>query len=422
MRTPAVTVLAVAAAAFLLVSLISRNPLFALLTLPLFVLLTLGVLLRPAPLRLRVERAISRDRIAVDQEVSVALTIRNLGASVDFLEVEDRLPREAEVLEGTPHLVTRVGSGGSVTVRYRVALRAKGELALGPLVLRSREPLGLHFEEEALPLTATLVVAPKMEDVRRLRVAPRRTRTLLGQTRSRHLGPGSEFWGVREYEPGDELRAINWKASARFGRLFTNEFEGERSADAVIVLDARAEADVGPAGASTVELGVRAAVSLSATILHAQNRVGLIVQRDVIDWVYPGYGKRQLYRIVDHLLHVRSGGEWPLEHVVWVVSRFFPRQCQLILVTPLVDRRALDNVITLAAHGFDLLVVAPSPLEVERAMYREDPYVDASYRVLRLERDNLVADLRRYATVVEWDGVTPLAAALGGVRPYPIRR
>ena len=422
MRTPLTTGFGAAGAALVLLSLITRHPVFAVLALPVLVLLTLSVLQAPAPIRVRVDRRISRDRVAVGQEVDVVLRVRNEGESHRLLEIEDRIPSEAVVLDGVPWRLTALPAGGTVTLQYRLAFSEKGEHALGPVALRSREPLGLHYEEVVLPLEDRFLAAPRIEDIRRLKVLPRRTRTSLGQVRSRTRGAGTEFWGIRDYQPGDEQRAINWKASARHGRLLTNEFEGERSADAVLVLDARREADIGPGGATTVELGVRATVSLAQRILHAQNRVGLIVQRDVIDWVYPRYGRRQLHKIVDHLVHVRSGGEWPFETIIWVLARFFPRNCQVIVVSPLVDKKAAETVATLAAYGFDLLVVSPSPLEVERAMYKEDAFVDAAYRTLRLERDNHLAELRRFAPVVEWDGVTPLAAALQGVRPYPSRR
>ena len=293
MRTPLTTGFGAAAIALVLLALITRHPVFALLALPLLVLLTLSVLQAPGPIRVRVDRHVSRDRLAVGQEVDVTLRIRNEGEGQRLFEVEDRIPAEAIILEGSPWRITALPAGGTATLHYRLAFSAKGEHVLGPVALRSREALGLHFEEAVLPLEDRFLAAPKMEDIRRLKVLPRRTRTPLGQTRSRTVGPGTEFWGIRDYQPGDEQRTINWKASARLDRLLTNEFEGERSADAVVVLDARREADVGPGGATTVELGVRATMSLAQRILHAQNRVGLIVQRDVIDWVYPGYGRRQ---------------------------------------------------------------------------------------------------------------------------------
>src|SRR5439155_1167202 len=98
-------------------------------------------------------------------------------------------------------------------------------LALPPVIVLA---LGSLF-----PPAARLVVAPAMEDLRRTKLQPRRTRPWYGQVASRQIGAGTDFWGVREYTAGDEVRRINWKASARLDRLFTNEYEGERSGDVV---------------------------------------------------------------------------------------------------------------------------------------------------------------------------------------------
>jgi uncharacterized protein (DUF58 family) len=193
--------------------------------------------------------------------------------------------------------------------------------------------------------------------------------------------------------------------------------EGDRSGDAVIVLDARHESLVGPLPRSTTEAGVRAALALASKILEGRNRVGLVVQREVLDWVYPAFGRKQLYRILDALIRVRPGGEWPFDHVVWVLERFFPRDCQVILVSPLLDREAVETVTDLAARGFAVTIVSPSPVEIERAMYADDPTLQIAYRLLRMERENAVSALRRFADVVDWDPREPLAAALRGVTP-----
>src|SRR5206468_2341164 len=171
-----------------------------------------------------------------------------------------------------------------------------------------------------------LVVAPAMEDLRRAALQPRRTRPWFGQVASRRIGPGTEFWGVREYVAGDEVRRINWKASARLERLFTNEYEGERSGDGLIVL-----------------------------------------------------------------------------------------------ITPLKDRDALTAVIELAARGYDIAIVSPSALEIERRIRPDTPEDQMAYRILAMERANRVAQLRRVAQVVDWDPATPLALALRRMTAWPRR-
>ena len=422
MKTSMVAALLTAAAALVTVAFLARSWRALALVVPILLYLGIGAMLAPQPLRIEATRTISRDRAAVGQPVDVRLRLTNRGPRVASLEVLDDLPEPLEVTKGASHGFLTLAPRASVDLAYTVVPRIKGEYAIGPVVLRAADPLGLRYEESRLAVEDRLVAVPRMEDLRRVRIVPRRVRSPMGSVRSRQVGPGLEFFSIRDYVPGDETRHVNWKASARLDRLFTNEYEAERSGDAVIILDARSESEVGPLPRSTVELGVTAAVSMAAKILDARNRCGLIVQRALLDWVYPGYGRRQLYRIVDALLRVRPGGEWSLEHVAWVFARFFPPDAQLIIVSPLLDRKAVDVIADLRARGLDVLVVSPSPIEVERAMHGEDPLAALAYRVLRMERDALIQSLRGYADVVDWNPERPLAVALQGVRPYPRRR
>ena len=422
MRTSHASWLAGVAGTFVAISLLFLNWRILLLALPPIVYLALaGLRPVPAPV-LDVARQASRDRLSVGQEVLVTVRVANRGPRLELVELHDEVPRELVVSKGRPHLAVALDAGEEVSFSYTVSPRVKGVYRLGPLVARSSAASGLEVEEAVVPLRTTLSVAPRLEDVRRVRVQPRRTRLWVGQIASRTIGPGTEFWGLREYAPGDETRRINWKASARFDRLISNELEGERSGDAVIVVDARHEALVGPLPSSTTEHGVRAALALASKILEGRNRVGLIVQREVLDWVYPAFGRKQLYRILDALIRVRPGGEWPFDHVVWVLERFFPRNCQVILISPLLDREAVDTVADLAARGFPVTIVSPSPVEIERAMYADDPTLQVAYRLLRMERENAVSALRRFADVVDWDPREPLAAALKGVTRWPRHR
>src|SRR2546428_12404567 len=99
----------------------------------------------------------------------------------------------------------------------------KADYRIGPVRLRSRGPPAWGAEDAYLSVDARLVVAPTMEDLRRTKFQPRRTRPWFGQVASRQIGAGTDFWGVREYTAGDEVRRINWKASARLDRFYTNE-------------------------------------------------------------------------------------------------------------------------------------------------------------------------------------------------------
>ncbi|MEE9600829.1 MAG: DUF58 domain-containing protein, partial [Thermoplasmata archaeon] len=287
------------------------------------------------------------------------------------------------------------------------------------LMLRSRDPLGMYIRERRVDVAQTMVVSPRTEDLRRVSLFPRRTTPRLGNAPSRTAGLGVDFWAIRSYQAGDELRRINWKASARLDTLLTNEKEAERSGDIILVLDARRQANVGHMLQNTIELGVKAAVSLAAKLLQDRNRVGLVIQRDVLDWVYPAFGNKQLYRIVNALVSVRPGGEWPFEQIAWVLKRYFPPKSLVIIISPLVDTPAIESVVELRARGFDIILLSPSFLEVERMVMDEDSHMELAYRVLKMRRDADVSYLRRFAHVVDWNPREPLALALKEVSLWP---
>lgn len=418
MRTPLASGLAATSLALLLFGLTIRSWQVVLLSLPPVIFLALGSLFPPATPHVVAMRSLSRDWAQAGLDVDVELVVRNEGPALDLVEIVDVIPRELGVVQGTNHVVVSLERGGSASIAYTVRPAVKGDFHLGLVRVRSLDPLALGTEDAVAMVDSRLVVAPAVEDLRRTRIQPRRTRPWFGQVPSRQIGVGTDFWGIRTYVTGDDVRRINWKASARFDALYSNEYEGERSGDVVIVLDARKEAFVGTETENPIEHGVRAALGIAEHVLASKNRVGLIVQRDVLDWVPPAFGRKQLYRILDHLIHVRPGGEWPFAHTAWVLSRYFPRDCLVVLVSPLQDATALNAVIGLAARGYEVAIISPSPLAIEWRLGTQRPEHETAYRILQMERENLISQLRRVAQVADWDPATPLALSLRRMRTW----
>jgi uncharacterized protein (DUF58 family) len=418
MRTPLASGLVAASLVSLLAGLATRRWEYILVALSPVVFLAFGALFPPPAPAVSAVRSASRDRVQVGGDLEVSVVVTNRGTGADLIEILDILPAEFEIAKGSNHTIVSLPAGASYSFSYTARPALKGDFAVGPTRVRVLDPLALGSEDAAVAPPTSVVVAPMMESLARAKLGPRRTRPWFGHVASRRIGVGSDFWGVREYIPGDEVRRINWKASARLDRLCTNEYEGERSGDVVIILDARRESAVGTRNVNAVEYGVRAALGVAEHVLAAKNRVGLIVQRNVLDWVPPAFGRKQLYRILDHLVHVRAGGEWPFSYVAWVLSRYFPRDALIVLVSPLTDPTVLSAVMNLAALGYDVTILSPSPLEIEKPLIPPGAARDAAYRLLRVERENLVAQLRRVAQVVDWDPTTPLALPLRRLKPW----
>ena len=134
-------------------------------------------------------------------------------------------------------------------------------------------------------------------------VAPLDTQLASGDLVARVRADGLEFADTRAFVPGDRLRSVNWRASARRGELIVNERHPERNADVVLFLDSFAEArseDEGEDG--TLERAVRAAATLAGRYLQRRDRVGLVTFGGVLRWLEPGGGLVQRYRLIDALL------------------------------------------------------------------------------------------------------------------------
>jgi uncharacterized protein (DUF58 family) len=421
MYTKKISSLAVTSVAFLLLGLYFRSWQLLVLIIPLVVVLTLTSFWMPSrKIDIIATRVVKTDRVREDDLIEVIIKLKNNGEKIDFLEVYDVLPETISLKKGTNHWISSLED--EIVINYKISCGVKGSYTIGPMYLRKRDLLGMFCKEECLEIFSDFMVIPKMEDIRRIKINPRRTREWLGSIQSRRLGIGTEFFSLRDYHPGDDIKKINWKASARSKEFITNEYEGERSGDAIIILDSRKDCEVGALQRTTIDHGVRAAMSLTSEILKNRDRVGLIVQRDVLDWVYPGFGRRQLYRIIDRLVKVKAGGIWSFEHITWVVSRFFPPESQIIIISPLIDFKGINTIVDLCAHGFDIIIVSPSPIAVEAEICPQNKIYDMASRVLLMERQNIISRLRRHARIVDWNPNDPLAVALKGVKRYPIRR
>src|SRR5256712_7014783 len=218
MRTPVASGLAAAALGLLLSGLALRSWQLVLLALPSLIVLALGSSSPPVRPRVVAVRSLSRDRAEVGHPVEMHLVIRNEGPALDLVEIVDVLPRELAVVGGTNHAVVSLEKGGDVSLTYTVRSAVKGDFPIGPVRVRSLDPLALGAEDAVVRLDARLVVGPATEDLRRARLGPRRTRSWFGPVPSRQIGAGTDFWGVREYLAGGEVGRINWQGYADLDR------------------------------------------------------------------------------------------------------------------------------------------------------------------------------------------------------------
>jgi len=361
---------------------------------------------------------VSADRVFEGETVTVTMSVQATSA-VPLLVVRGPLPADTDLVSGRHRAAAAIGRGEATTWRYEVRCAARGAHDFGTVIVQARDRWGLRAWERRHVAPRPVHVYPRIAPLRSL-PRPAHTQTSIGDYVSPALGEGIEPGDIREFAPGDRIRQVNWRASLRLGSLHVTQRRRERNADVVLMIDTLAA--VGPRHDTTLDLGVRAAASLATAYLARKDRVGLINYGGTIDWVKPGSGRLQYERVADTLLKATVVFTYVTKDLGFVPPRVLPSHAIVIAVTPLLDPRFAKAALDLAARGFDVVVLAVSPVAVTRAMLTTSALNALACRLWTLERRAALDTFRRHGlTVCEWDPSEPLERALAGVERRGMR-
>jgi len=148
-----------------------------------------------------------------------------------------RLRDEVEGTRAATLMLAPIASGSEATVAYRLPTRRRGHLAVGPLDLTFEDPFGLARSVVRASRAITLTVHAELIELEALHAVAGRDPTA-DQQKSRTLASGGdEFFALRPYVNGDELRRVHWRASARTGDLVVRQDERPRTGRVTVLLD-----------------------------------------------------------------------------------------------------------------------------------------------------------------------------------------
>lgn len=380
---------------------------FLALTLPLVTYLFLGYLQAPETIKLEATRQLSAERVSPDAEVDVTLTVTNRGAGLEEVLLTDILPARLTVRSGSSRHLVRLKQNESYTFAYTVS-GPRGGYVLEGIEARVHDHLAVSRSTVRVEAKGRLFVLPPVTRIRQVAIRPRGTRVYAGTIPARAGGAGTDFFGVREYQPGDPPRAINWRTSARYAdKFYSNEFQQERVADVGIVLDGRLRTNEFAGGHSLFEYSVQAAASLADALLNQGNRVGLLLYASYLSWTFPGYGKIQRERILHALANARAGESQVFSDLEHIPSRLFPPKSEILLVSPL-SEDDLKPLIHLRAQGYEVMVVSPNPVRFELSYLPANEMTQLAGRVIHMERILLLQKMGRAGIhVLDWDVADP---------------
>jgi uncharacterized protein (DUF58 family) len=321
----------------------------------------------------------------------------------------------------------RLPGGKTVTEPVVVVPQRRGREAAGELFIDSLGPLGLGRRRVRFELPWEVVVYPPLVSVRlRASVAEARRRDA-GMKPIRQLGEGRLFESLREWVPGDDLRHIDWKATARRGKVITRQYEAERRQQVLLVLDTgRLMTAEVAAGVARLDFAVQAALELAYAAAQHDDNVGIMTFADGVQhFVAPERGRTGVRRVLDVLAVVEAKLVEPdYPGAFRYLAARNRKRALTVLFTDVIDRFASDalvaNVATLRPRHLPLAVTLRNPeldqVATQRPATPRDAFRKAAAEELLHAREEALVHVRRAGVLVI--DVTPERAAQAVVAKY----
>lgn len=299
------------------------------------------------------------------------------------------------------------------TQRFTTVLHParRGTVRTRTLTIRTTGPLGLAGRQRTHACPGEVTVVPPFRSRRHLPSRIQQLREIEGRSAVHMPGAGHEFDSLREYVRGDDVRTIDWRASARSDELIVRTYRPERDRRVVVVLDSSRASAVRVGDETRFDAGIEAALFISALANAGGDRVDLLT--------------------LDQTIRARSSSEEKgslLHRVATVLAKVFPRllaadwsvlppevaamtrqRALIVLVTPL-DSGAIEEglipMLPVLTHRHVVLIAAVADPELDAMAQRrdtsEEAFIAASAETQKLRNRKMVQLLNRYgAEVVE---------------------
>ncbi|WP_324652646.1 DUF58 domain-containing protein [Georgenia sp. H159] len=332
-------------------------------------LLGLGVLidllLAASPLAVRPERAVPHS-VRLGEPATSTLTLSNTGRRTARLLVRDAWVPSAGA-DRNRHGVT-VPAGEARRVRTALRPTRRGDRTADLVTLRSHGPLGLAARQRSLPVPARLRVLPAFASRRHLPSRLARLREMDGRAAVKVRGEGTEFDSLREYVIGDDVRAIDWRATARGGDVVVRTWRPERDRRVFIVIDSSRLSAARLGEAPRLEAQIEAALLLAALASKAGDRVDVVAVDSAVRARVSGIqGARLMSSLAEGLAQVEASlvqVSWPA--VTQTVRDALSQRSLVVLLTALDTAAVMSDLLpVVGAMTRDHQVVLASAADPE---------------------------------------------------------
>ncbi len=334
-------------------------------------------------------RSVSHTSVRQGDSVDISVVVHNRrGWPIPWLFMEDQYP---------PHCI-RVGDnsrlavlmpGRSVTFRYTLTFPKRGYQRIGPLIMETGDLFGLQKRFRTGQQQEYVSVMPTIAYIDTFNVASKRPQGPVKASNKIYEDP-TRLAGIREYEQGDPMNRIDWKASARTGDLYTKIYEPSSVQGATIILDLHADSYVPEEAERRQELAITTAASMAYLLQISGEQLGLLTngldaaelaryeveahrelsREDIVNKIADEERSTrisplqvptmkspiQAQKIIDNLARIVPGYGLDASQLLLEEFRGLPRDATLIPVVPYVSERFAMTLAEMKLSGFAVTV------------------------------------------------------------------
>lgn len=315
-------------------------------------------------------------KIHLGQPGTITVTIANDGARRLRGIVRDGW-RPSAAAEPTRQAIS-VPGGRRVSITTTLTPQRRGDVAAGPVTVRSLGPLGLAARQRRLQAPWTVRVLPPFLSRKHLPEKLAKLRELDGQHKSVIRGQGSEFDSLRPYVLGDDVRSIDWRSSARRADVLIRTWRPERDRRIVIALDTGRSSAGRVGGIPRLDASMDAALLLAALAVRAGDRVDLIAVDRRVRARVVGAGRTEVLAAITNEMAILESDliEPDIKLMAASVLGIARQRCLVVLMTDLnpaaIEQGLLPHVQLLTSRHKVLVAAVADPRVAEMATERGD--------------------------------------------------
>lgn len=345
------------------------------------------------------------DRLSNGDDNKIGFTVHNRYLFTVVTDVIDELPEQFQVRDFGIELTLK--SGEKQSQSYQLRPIERGEYRFGRLLVYVKSPLGLIKKRYAFGNEQMVPVYPSFVQMRKFElIAFSNRRAEAGIKRIRRLGHTMEFDRIKEYVRGDDVRAINWKASARTETLMVNTYEDERSQQVINIIDTGRVMKMPFNGMHLLDYAINTSLVISNIVLLKEDKAGLITfSNDGSTVVKPQKKRIHVRRIQEQLYNVKTNFlESDFKRLMVTVKKNINRRSLILLYTNFESLSSMERqlpVLKSIAKDHLLVVIFFENSELQQLLWNDPGTVEEIYtktvaEKFMFEKRQIVKTLNRY--------------------------